>query len=179
MPVTMNLTLPLETSRLRLRPLTIEDAGALKNVLGDPKVMYAWESPFTEAEILEWIQKNIMRYDRDGAGYMAAELKSDGSLVGVMGPLIESIDGRDYMGVAYILGAPYWGMGYAYEAVSKIIERIFTEAHLEMVVADIRPENLPSKSLAERLGMKVIGEHTKIYKGITMPHLIYALHNHL
>ena len=58
----------LQTRRLTLRELTIEDVGALRPILQDPLVMYAWEHAFTDAEIRAWIVTNQARYQGDECG---------------------------------------------------------------------------------------------------------------
>lgn len=57
----------LQTRRLTLRELEKEDVGALRLILQDPLVMYAWEHAFTDAEIRGWIETNQARYQRMGA----------------------------------------------------------------------------------------------------------------
>ena len=66
------MKLILQTRRLTLRELEKEDVGALRLILQDPLVMYAWEHAFTDAEIRGWIETNQARYQKDGCGYWAA-----------------------------------------------------------------------------------------------------------
>lgn len=164
----------LESERLGFREITKEDFTLLCPILQDGEIMYAWEHGFTESEVRDWIEKNISRYASDGFSYYAAIRKTTGELIGMMGPLIENIQGRAHIGVAYILDKKYWGQGYATEGAKACMEFAFSHLHAENVIAEIRPENLPSRKVAERLGMRIIGAFMKEYNGRQMKHLIYS-----
>jgi len=166
----------IETKRLGLRRLEDDDFKAIFPILGDPKVMYAWEHAFSEDEVREWIVKNKKRYDRDGFSYLAAIDKAAGSLIGVIGPLMEDIDGIWVPGVAYIVGKEYWGQGYATEGAAACIRYLFTQIGAEKVIASIRPDNAASLQVAMKLGMTREGQHTKLVNGKEIPHLIYGIY---
>ena len=165
----------LQTERLELRELTASDIDNLRPILQDADVMYAWEAPFTDSEAENWLAENLRRYKTDGFSFWSVEHKSDGAFIGVCGPLIETINGVRYMGVAYIFAKAYWGNGYAAEAAAACVNYAFDNLSADEVIAEIRPENIKSRRVAERLGMTVRGSFVKTYKGKAMPHLIYAL----
>lgn len=96
-------------------------------------------------------------------------------ILGVCGPLIETINGERRMGVAYIFNKTCWGKGYATEAAQASVNYAFGALGAEEVIAEIRPENKKSRCVAERLGMTISGSFVKNYKGKEMPHLIYVL----
>ena len=58
----------LETERLLLREMTCSDMGALREILQDPRVMYAYNGPFDEQECAAWLQKQLRRYEEFGCG---------------------------------------------------------------------------------------------------------------
>ena len=62
----------LETDRLILRQISENDFNDIANILRDIEIMYAWEKSFSDDEVLEWINKNIDRYKRDGYSYFLA-----------------------------------------------------------------------------------------------------------
>ena len=64
----------IATRRLLLRPLEQADFSALQKILGDPRVMYAWEHGFGDAEVRDWITRSRARYAREG-------VKSQNSLI--------------------------------------------------------------------------------------------------
>lgn len=165
----------IKTERLYLRELTPSDEAELKTFLQDKEVMYAWEAPFTDAEVAAWLTENLRRYKADGFSFYAAIEKCSGKFLGVCGPLIETINGVRYMGVAYIFAKAYWGNGYAAEAAAACVNYAFDSLSADEVIAEIRPENKKSRRVAERLGMTISGSFVKTYKGKEMPHLIYVL----
>lgn len=165
----------IQTERLYLRELTPADDAELKTFLQDEKVMYAWEAPFTDAEVTAWLTENMRRYKADGFSFYAVIEKCSGKFLGVCGPLIETINGERRMGVAYIFNKACWGKGYATEAAQASVNYAFGALGAEEVIAEIRPENKKSRRVAERLGMAISGSFVKTYKGKEMPHLIYIL----
>lgn len=92
----------IKTERLYLRELTPGDEAELKTFLQDADVMYAWEAPFTDAEVTAWLTENLRRYKADGFSFYAVIEKCSGKFLGVCGPLIETINSERRMGVAYI-----------------------------------------------------------------------------
>ncbi len=144
----------IETARLGLRRLDNDAFEALLPILGDPEVMYAWEHGFSDDEIRTWIDKNKERYARDGFSFFAAIDKATGRLIGTIGPLMEDIDGVRIPGVAYIIGKQYWGQGYAPEGAAACIRYAFSKLGADRVIASIRPDNVASLRVAEKLKMK-------------------------
>ena len=167
--------LVIETERLVLRELTEADFEAAREILGDTRVMYAWEHGFSDWETRAWIAENIARYRRDGFSYLAAVERAGGALAGFIGPLVETVDGERRMGVGYILGKNFWGRGYATEGAAACVDYAFDQLGADGVIAEIRPENGASRRVAERLGMTARESFVKIYKGKEMPHLIYIV----
>ena len=79
------------------------------------------------------------------------------------------------MGIAYILNKKYWGMGFATEGAKACANYAFDILHANKIIAQIRPNNLPSRRVAEKLNMKIEGQYIKNYYNVNMPHLIYSL----
>lgn len=166
----------LKTARLQLRRLQLSDAERLRPILQNIEVMYAWEHAFTHQEISAWLLENLHRYQNDGYSYMAAE-NPYGTLVGVIGLLTEHVDGRSQLGIGWIFEKRFWGQGYAREGAQALLQYAFQTLKATQVIATIRPENIPSRKLAERLGMQLRGSFLKEYRGKTMKHLIYQITN--
>lgn len=165
----------LEPERLGFRKICKDDFDGLCAILQDIEVMYAWENTFTDDEVLEWIDKNLKRYENEGFSYFAAIEKNMNEFVGVIGPLIEEIDDISYIGIAYIVNKKFWGKGYALEGAKACVNYALSKLNTYKVITQIRPNNFQSRKVAERLGMKIEGEYIKHYKGSDMPHLIYSL----
>ncbi len=165
----------ISTQRLNFRKITEDDYDLLCTILQDAEVMYAWEHSFSDEEIKEWIGKNLSRYRDDGFSYLAVFDKNNGNFIGLIGLLTENIDGRKYIGIAYILSKKHWGCGYASEGASGCLDYAFDRLNSDKVIAEIRPMNRASIKVAERIGMKIEGSFDKVYKGKKMTHLIYSI----
>lgn len=165
----------IETNRLILRKITNDDYKEIADILQDINVMYAWEKSFSDEEVQNWINQNLKRYDNEGYSYFLALNKEDNKVVGVMGPLIENIEDKEYIGVAYILNKNSWGYGYASEGVKACIDYAFNKLDVKKVIAEIRPNNVASLKVAKRLNMKIEGSFIKIYDNKEMEHLIYSI----
>ena len=165
----------LKTPRLYLRKIRMADRPAIGSILQDAEVMYAWEHAFSDDEVTDWMEQNLMRYDRDGYSYWAVMEKSTGDLVGLCGLLAEKAGEESDLGIGYIFGKKYWHRGYAQESASACVDYAFRTLGAGHVTAQIRPNNLPSVKVAERLGMTVRSQFVKRYRGKDMIHLIYYL----
>lgn len=165
----------LITERLEFSLLAGSDQGALQELLGDPDIMYAWEHGFSSEEVQDWLSENLRRYASDGYSYWAVRLRSDGSLIGVMGILQERVAGEAYTGIGYILHKRCWGQGYASEGGEALCQYAFHNLELPLLTAQVRTNNLPSQRVAAGLGMLALREFKKLYCGQEMPHLLYCL----
>ena len=60
----------LETERLYLRKMMQDDFDSLCKILQDEEVMYAYEGTFSDAEVQEWLDRQIARYKKWHFGFM-------------------------------------------------------------------------------------------------------------
>ena len=164
------LNTDFQTERLMLRRLALDDADAIFAVIGDPVAMQYYPHPFTREDAVQWIERNLRRYENDGFGLLAMVLKSTGEVIGDCGIAKQDVEGETLLEVGYHLRRLHWGHGYATEAARASMEYAFRELGAEQVVSLIRPENVPSRNVAERNGMRVEREvmHT------ALPHLLYV-----
>lgn len=169
--------MPIISPRLRFREMTHDDFPLLCTMLQDPAVMYAWEYTFSDAEVRAWIDRNQERYREFGYGYLLADDRETGETVGQIGLLPEEFDGRQHLGVGWILRRSHWHRGYAVEGAGACLEYAFRELHAPRVIADIRSMNTASLNVARRLGMLYSGTSDKIVKGKIMPHELYYRRN--
>ena len=107
----------LETERLFLREMISEDFQGLCGILQDPEVMYAYAHAFDDAEVDDWLRRQLDRYARYGFGLWAVILKATGALIGQCGlTWQEAGDFGRVLEVGYIFNRAYWHRGYAAEA---------------------------------------------------------------
>ena len=103
--------LVMETERLLLRPMTWEDRPAICAILQDERTMYAYEHPFSEEEVDDWMARQMKRYETDGFGLWAAVERNSGSLVGQIGLTLQEWEGKQVPEIGYLLNRRFWGMG--------------------------------------------------------------------
>ncbi len=163
----------LETERLYLRKLNQNDFGSLCKILQDKEVMYAYEHAFSDEEVLEWLNRQLERYNQYGFGLWAVCLKENDALIGQCGLTMQPCMGREVLEIGYLFQKRYWHMGYATEAAKACKSYAFDVLHADEVYSIIRDNNLASQKVAERNGMTVCGSFTKHYYGIDMTHLVY------
>jgi len=162
----------LETSRLILREFRPDDADALTRVLSDPETMRFYPSPYDRDGVENWIARNIRRYANDGHGLWAMILKASGELIGDCGLTVQNVDGAGELEIGYHVRRDLWGQGLATEAARACRDYGFARLPVERIISLIRPENQPSRRVAEKNGMTVWKE--TIRKDLL--HLVYAIH---
>lgn len=163
----------VETERLKIRKFTVDDLPELHSIMEKPEVMYAWEHGFSRSETRKWINRQLTRYKKDGYGYFAVILKETGKLIGQVGLMKSEINGKEVVELGYIFDNLYWHQGYCMEVAKACVKFAFDKLELEHLYCSVRPNNIPSIRIAEKLGMTKVGEHIVNYKGMDMPHNIY------
>jgi RimJ/RimL family protein N-acetyltransferase len=81
------------------------------------------------------------------------------------------VDETDEIEIGYHVRRDLWGRGYASEAARACREHGFSRLGAERLVSLIRPENLPSRRVAEKTGLS-------LWKEVTwreLPHCVYAI----
>jgi RimJ/RimL family protein N-acetyltransferase len=161
----------LETSRLALREFVPADADALKRVIGDPITMRYYPFPFDRTAVVRWIERNRKRYEDHGHGLWAMDLRSSGEMIGDCGITLQEVGGEWMPEVGYHLRRDMWGQGLATEAAVACRDHSFRSWDYEFLISLIRPENEPSRRVAQRNGMTVWKEITRV----GLPHLVYRV----
>ncbi len=167
----------LETRRLMLREMTRDDLPALKAILQDEDVMYAYEGAFSEEETRAWLDRQLARYAKYGFGLWAVILKETGGMIGQCGLTMQPYEGEEVLEVGYLLAKAYWHKGYATEAARACRDYAFERLSAPRVYSIIRDTNAASQNVALRNGMTRIATFVKHYRGVDMPHALYCAEN--
>ena len=163
--------LVLETERLRLRRFRREDVEAVFAIIGDDVAMQYYPKTFNRNDAMQWVERNRRRYAEHSHGLYAVMLREDDEVIGDCGIVRQEIDGEPLFEVGYHLRRDQWGHGYATEAARACMGLTFQSFGARKVISLIRPENIPSRRVAERNGMKI--ERQIMHWGL--PHLVYAM----
>ncbi len=145
----------LETERLRLRRLRIEDLEALNAIQSDPHHMRFYPHPFSLVESRAWIELMQARYERDGFGSLAVEDLTTGEFLGNVGPCVQRVDGMDEIELGWSITPTHARQGIATEAAAACRDWVFAASATDHVISLILPHNVPSRGVAEHLGMTV------------------------
>jgi ribosomal-protein-alanine N-acetyltransferase len=167
-------TTVVETERLILRLLTMDDLDGLAALYRDPEIRRYFPDGTrtydqTRAE-LEWIID--VYYGRYGYGLWATVLKETGAFIGRCGLLPWEIDGRTEVEVAYLLDKRYWGRGLATEAARAIADHAFATLPVDRLICLVDPANAASRDVARRVGMTLLWDDYVDDEG---PAHVYAL----
>lgn len=135
----------IQTERLILRELTLDDASDLFLHFSDPEV-----TRFMDIDPLEDEQeaKNIINWHFKDSGCRWGMFK-DGALIGTCG--YHRLQNKQAE-MGYDLAAAYWGQGYMKESLEALIGFGFSTMGLGMIEAEVERENERSIGLLKRLG---------------------------
>jgi RimJ/RimL family protein N-acetyltransferase len=163
----------LETARLRLRPFAADlgDVDAMLDVLGDPVSMRHYPRPFDREATVSWVRRNLERYERDGFGLLAIEEQDGALVIGDCGPTIQDVEGESLVELGWHVRRDRQGQGFATESAVACRDRAFEELEVPFLISLIRPENVPSRRVAEKVGMRVWRETE--HSGFA--HLVYRV----
>jgi RimJ/RimL family protein N-acetyltransferase len=135
----------IETERLLLRPIRIDDVDLLVELDSDPEVMrFLTGRPSARAEVETSIRANL------GHRWIALD-RASGEFVGWFGlvPL-----GDDAFELGYRLVRRWWGCGLATEGARAMIDEAFTMLGARRVAAQTMAVNQRSRRVMERCGMR-------------------------
>lgn len=164
---------PILTPRLRLRPFAddLSDLDALHEIQSDPEHMRFYPHPFSRQESRAWIERSLEREARDGFGLWAIEDRETGAFLGNCGPMMQVVDGVEEVELGWSVTPTRSGHGIATEAAVAWRDRCLGPLGLHHVISLIRPENVASRRVAEKIGMSVWKETT--HGGHGWLHLVY------
>lgn len=143
----------LETARLVLRQPRLGDAKAIAALANDRRIAENTRRiphPYRVADAEEFIARS-----GDAGGEMAfAITQRDGTLIGGCGIVLPEDSAPE---IGYWLGVPYWGQGFATEAVRALIDYAFTELDHDALQAGARVTNPASRRILEKCGFQWTG----------------------
>lgn len=161
----------LETPRLALREMSLDDLDFVAAMLGHPEVMRFYPKVYSRDEARMWVERQLGRYARYGHGLWLAEDRATGEPVGQVGLMTQLIDGVEEPEIGYLIHRPFWRRGLASEAALGVRAWAFDTREHSRVISLIRPENLPSQGVARKLGMTP-EKRTRFFE---MEHIVFSV----
>ena len=142
----------LVTERLVLRAPRIEDAKIVAALANDRRIAentLRIPHPYKQADALQWIAATNKR-----PGEETFLIWRDDDIVGACG--FDLREGPEPE-IGYWLGAPFWGNGYATEAIRALIDHAFDAEEFEALRAGARVSNPRSRRVLEKCGFQWSG----------------------
>jgi len=143
----------IETERLTLKPLVINDSDSLLGIFSDPEVMRYWNTaPWTTIQdAIDFINESNDSMQRQESLILGVYLKSTGELAGKC--MLFSYDKESKRAeIGFGLGRSCWGKGYISEAGEALVQYAFNSLGLRRIEAEIDPDNQSSAKALEKLG---------------------------
>lgn len=146
----------VDLARLRLDALRVADAAEMVAVLADPGLYEVIGGrPPTLDELTERYRRQVVGRSADGREiWLNWIVRVDGAAVGyVQATVLEG----DRAAVAWVIGHPWQGRGYATEAGRQLLA-LLPGRGVTRVEAYIAPGHAPSERVAARLGLSATGQ---------------------
>jgi RimJ/RimL family protein N-acetyltransferase len=145
----------LETERLVVRRLVLDDAAFMLELLNEPAFLQniGDRGARTLTDARRYIARGPMAsYRKFGFGLYLVELKDTAAPIGICGLLKrESLEDVD-IGFAFL--RRYWSQGFARESAAAVLHYGWTKLRLPRIVAITKPTNQASIALLEKLGLR-------------------------
>ena len=150
----------LVTSRLVLRPITLNDAADIFSYAKNPSVskFTLWEPHTSLSDSVDYIKDYIFDYYSKGVPEpLGIALKSNpAKVIGTVGCFWVSKKAKS-MELAYAIGEEHWGQGLVAEASVTMMDYCFKEFSLKRLQARCKSENKASSRVMEKIGMNFEG----------------------
>ena len=157
----------IETKRLYLREMNTDDFEALYAVLADEEIMKHYPYVFDEKRVMDWIERNKKRYERDGFGLWAVCLKSNDEMIGDCGLTLQNIEGEMLPEIGYHIRRDCQRKGYAKEAAAAVRDWAFENTDYHSLYSYCKYTNEASYKTAEVIGMHFEKEYPDEANGFT------------
>lgn len=144
----------LQTERLTLSRLTLQDADLMLAVWNDPAFhKYVGDRGIrTQEDARKTLADGAFKlYEQYGYGPFRVALRDNSLPIGTCG--LFRREGFDDTDIGWSILPEHCGQGYAYEAALAVVDFGFNEIGLNRITAFISPENVPSLGLARKLGL--------------------------
>jgi RimJ/RimL family protein N-acetyltransferase len=145
----------LETDRLILRRLAVEDAEFILRLLNEPSFLrfIGDKGVRTIDDARDYIRNGpVNSYERFGFGLYLTELKTTHVPIGICGLLKR--DSLENVDVGFAFLPEFWKQGYAFESAAAVMAYGRNTLGLHRIVAITSPGNDPSIKVLVKLGLK-------------------------
>ncbi len=160
----------IETERLILRELTLNDVADLSLVLSDEESMKHYPHAFSADEVRGWIERNMERYRTLGFGLWAVNRKSDNQFIGDCGITMQNIGGDILPEIGFHTIKQFCNQGYASEAAEACKIYAINKLKFSAIYSYSHESNLASQRVASKIGMQKI----RVFIQDEIPIVVYS-----
>ncbi|MFC4403859.1 GNAT family N-acetyltransferase [Gracilibacillus xinjiangensis] len=148
----------LETDRLILRKMTLEDAEDIYLYGSDEEVSkyVTWNTHQSLSDTKGFVEFIINQYENSQIAPWGMEYKENGKFIGTI-DFVSWEPQHKTAEIGYVLSKQYWGKGLTTEAAREIISFGFKEMDLVRIQAKCFVENTASQRVMEKAGMSFEG----------------------
>lgn len=159
----------LETERLTLRKITLDDAAFMLDLLNQPSfIQFIGDRGVRTLEdackIIE--ERYLTAYERLGFGIYLTLLRETSTPIGICG--LVKRDGLDDVDIGYAFLPQYWSKGYASESASAVLAYARNTLGMKRILGITTPGNTGSIRVLEKIGfnfermIRLPGEETDL-----------------
>ena len=168
----------LETSRLRLRRFSLDDAADVFEYASDQETTrhVFWHPHASLHETIEFLNRHVQLAQNGETSEWAVEHKADRKMIGTCGfSWWRPEHGKAEL--AYALSRKYWNQGLVTEAATACIDYGFGTMGLNRIEARCMPDNVGSERVMQKCGMRCEGtlRQTMLVKGKYIDLKLYAI----
>ena len=155
-----------ETERLILRQFEDADVDPIAALRANSRFMRFIKAPEARRETVSWMRMVSRYWETDNFGFWAVVLKETNAVIGWSGTWLLWETKEPEIGFA--VAPAFWGKGLGTEAASFALKYTFENRRAEMAIALTMPENLASRRVSEKLGMRFDEEKYYGSYGLTL-----------
>ncbi|MBS1827406.1 MAG: GNAT family N-acetyltransferase [Acidobacteria bacterium] len=146
----------LETERLRLRAVTMDDVDALHALWTDADVRrFLWDGAVIDRETAyEVVQGTLEDWGDHGVGLFSILLQGEEEIIGFCG--VRRFPPDEEWELLYGLLPAYWGNGLAVEASAATLRFAFTRLPVDCIAGRTDKPNAASIRVLQKLGMRPV-----------------------
>lgn len=144
----------IETDRLILRPVSIDDIDIYSELLTQPDITQYLPGgePFSVDYIKQYVPTKVQHWEK-GYGTFVVCLRDNPSIkIGYAG--VEQIPDTSFNDIRYAISSKHQGKGYAFEASKAALDFVFSNSVVIEVYGVSVHENKASVNLLQKLGMQ-------------------------
>jgi RimJ/RimL family protein N-acetyltransferase len=145
----------METERLILRKVSLDDAEFILELLNEPSFLqYIGDKGVRNLDDARQYVLNgpVASYEKNGFGLYLVVLKDDGTPIGISGLVKRDTLPDPDIGFAFL--PAYWSKGYALESAAAVMNYARDVLGLDRVLAITNPDNEASEKLLGKIGLR-------------------------